>query len=70
MHRRIDKEALSNRERDTLVAIAKGMTSRQVASELGITHSTAETYIKRLYIRLGVSGRALAALEAQRRGLV
>lgn len=65
-----DEQELSPRERETLILIAKGYHLPDVAQSLGVTRSTAATYIKTVYRKLAVTSRAEATLEASRRGLV
>ncbi|MES0873429.1 response regulator transcription factor [Sinimarinibacterium thermocellulolyticum] len=61
---------LSNRERETLVLIAKGYRLPEVASQLGVSRNTAAGFIKAIYRKLDISSRAEATLEAARMGLV
>jgi DNA-binding NarL/FixJ family response regulator len=61
---------LSNRERETLVLIAKGYKLPEVAEQLGVTRNTAAGFIKSIYRKLNISSRAEATLEAARMGLV
>lgn len=61
---------LSAREEEVLSLIARGYNRNDVALALGITANTAAGYIKNLYRKLEVSGRAEATLEAVQRGLV
>jgi DNA-binding NarL/FixJ family response regulator len=61
---------LSNRERETLVLIAKGYKLPEVAEQLGVTRNTAAGFVKSIYRKLNVSSRAEATLEAARLGLV
>jgi len=68
--RQPDEEELSPRERETLTLIAKGYHLPEVAQSLGVTRSTAATYIKTIYRKLAVTSRAEATMEASRRGLI
>lgn len=65
-----EEEALSPREREVLMLIAKGMRLPEVADMLCISRNTAAGYIKSVYRKLGVSSRAEAALKAANLGLV
>ncbi|SFF48174.1 two component transcriptional regulator, LuxR family [Fontimonas thermophila] len=65
-----EEAALSPREREVLMLIAKGMRLPEVAEMLGISRNTAAGYIKSVYRKLGVSSRAEAALKAANLGLV
>lgn len=65
-----EDEVLSRRERETLTLVAKGYKIPEVAAQLGIAQSTAQSFVKRIYQKLHISSRAEAAIEAARRGLV
>ena len=64
------EEGLTDRERDVLTLLAKGLTVAKVADVLGITRNTAAGYAKAVYRKLKITSRAEATLEAARRGLV
>ncbi len=64
------EEKLSPRERETLSLIARGLSLRDVAGQLGVTRNTAAGYLKSVYRKLNVNSRAEATLEAVRRGLI
>jgi DNA-binding NarL/FixJ family response regulator len=61
---------LTARETEVLRLLAKGCNRADIAAALGISSHTAAGYIKTIYRKLNVSGRAEAALEAARLGLV
>ncbi|KAB7627959.1 response regulator transcription factor [Alkalilimnicola sp. S0819] len=61
---------LTGREAEVLNLLARGFNRSDIAKALGITSNTAAGYIKNIYRKLDVSGRAEATLEAVRRGLV
>ncbi len=61
---------LTRRERDTLAGLARGLSYRQIASELSISPHTLTDYVKALYRKLSVSSRSQAVYVAHRRGLV
>lgn len=61
---------LTERERDVLVLIAKGMSVAEAADSLGISAHTARGYVKDIYRKLGISSRAEASLRASRLGLI
>jgi DNA-binding NarL/FixJ family response regulator len=63
-------EVLSQRERETLKLIAKGLTAAEVATELSLKPQTITSYIKVIYQKLNINSRAEAAREAIRRGLI
>lgn len=61
-------EALSKREREILRLVANGMSNREIAERLFLSHYTVETYVKRIYRKLAVSSRAMAVRTAIQRG--
>lgn len=63
-------DALSPREREALDALLEGLTTKEAASRLGVSHRTAENYQSAIYSKLGV-GSPLALLRlAARAGLL
>jgi DNA-binding NarL/FixJ family response regulator len=59
---------LTPRDEDVVRALLQGLSTAELAMRLGLTDASAQTYTKRLYRKLGVSGhKALVAwlLEAQ-----
>ena len=61
---------LTQRERDVLALVAKGLTHRDCARLLAIGPATVKTHIKAIYRKLEISSRAEAAREALLRGLI
>ena len=55
-----EKAGLSVNERKILGLLAKGRTVATVATEMRITYNTADTYVRRIYRKLGVHSRAEA----------
>jgi len=58
--------ALTERERDLMRCLAQGLTNRQIAADLGLTHGTVKVYMSALLDKLGVADRTRAALIAAR----
>lgn len=56
--RRIRRGALSAREREVLVYLARGYTNRQIGEELALSTKSVETYRGRLARKLGLRTRA------------
>jgi DNA-binding NarL/FixJ family response regulator len=61
--------ALTDRENEVLLRVAKGFTLPEIGVQLGLSRHTIADYVKQIYRKLNVSSRAEAALEAQRLGL-
>ena len=62
--------ALTDRENEVLLRVAKGYTLPEIAVQLELSRHTISDYVKQIYRKLNVSSRAEAALEAQRLGLL
>jgi DNA-binding NarL/FixJ family response regulator len=62
--------ALSRREHEVLQLMANGLSTKQIATELGIATQTVKTHISRLYARMGARDRTEAVASALRAGLV
>lgn len=61
---------LTPRERSVLELIARGHTSREVASHLNVSPRTVENHKQRIFSRLGVQNQAQAVAVATRLGLI
>jgi predicted ATPase/class 3 adenylate cyclase/DNA-binding CsgD family transcriptional regulator len=61
---------LTRREREVAVLIARGLTSREIASELVITERTAETHVEHILDKLGFHARSQIAAWAGEQGLL
>ena len=61
---------LTEREVDVLRLIARGRTSAEAASELGIQTKTVSSHIEHIYAKIGASNRSVATLFAMQHGLV
>jgi DNA-binding NarL/FixJ family response regulator len=61
---------LSKREREILQKVADGSTTRQVATDLGISPHTVKTHLERIFEKLGANDRAQAVAIAIRHGIV
>ncbi|WP_371153375.1 response regulator [Jannaschia sp. 2305UL9-9] len=60
---------LTDREREVLALIGRGLRTAEVATELGLAETTVAGYIKAVYRKLGISSRAEASWHATRMGL-
>ena len=61
---------LTGRELDTLGGIAKGLSNRDIAAELGISAKTVDHHVSAVLAKLGASSRREAARIARGQGLV
>ena len=66
----LDGPRLSERETQTLVLLAEGMSSGDIARELSVSASTVKSHLAHLYDKLEVSDRAAAVARAMRAGLL
>ena len=71
-HDRIDGEedVLSQREREILTGMDKGMTYRDIAKELLISPYTVRTHIRNIYEKLPATSKADALRKAKKSGLL
>ena len=63
-------ETLTQREIDVLRWMAKGLSNKEIAHELGIGEKTVKTHVSNILGKLGVLSRTQAALYAIQVGLV
>lgn len=62
-------EGLSERDREILAGLGRGLTNAQLAAQLYLTEATVKGYVSRVLTKLGCTNRTEAALLAQRAGL-
>lgn len=65
-----DEHPLSERELEVVGLIARGMTNKQIATELVIAEKTARNHVSRILEKLGLTRRTQAAAWAMKEGLV
>jgi len=63
-------DALSARERQVLTHLAQGLTSKEIAQELGLSVNTIDNHRARLLSKLNVNNTAAAIRLATRQGLI
>ena len=57
-------QSLTDREREVLVLLARGMTNKEIARELIITTNTVKRHLKSLFAKLDVNTRSAASARA------
>jgi DNA-binding NarL/FixJ family response regulator len=57
-------DSLTDREREVLVLLARGLTNKEIAHELTITPNTVKRHLKSLFAKLDVNTRAAASAKA------
>jgi len=67
--RRSAGPALSEREREVLTHVARGLANKQIARTLGISERTVKVHLGNVFRRLGVGDRTSAALWARDHGV-
>jgi DNA-binding NarL/FixJ family response regulator len=57
-------EALTDREMEVLMAMAKGFTNKAIATQLGISDRTVQGHIAHIFDKMGTSNRTEAVMRA------
>jgi DNA-binding NarL/FixJ family response regulator len=63
-------DVLTEREREVLQQLARGMSNIEIAQQLNISHSTAKTHVSRILMKLNARDRAQLVVIAYETGLV
>jgi DNA-binding NarL/FixJ family response regulator len=61
---------LSGREMEVLACVTQGMSNKEIATMLGISHQTVKNHVTAILRKLGVEDRTQAAVYALRHGWV
>ena len=61
---------LSDREMEVLTCVVKGMSNKEIASALGISHQTVKNHVTSILRKFGVEDRTQAVVYALKRGWV
>jgi two-component system, NarL family, response regulator LiaR len=64
------RESLTERETETLRLIAKGLSNKEVATQLSVSEVTVKTHVSSILSKLNLQSRTQAALFALKEGLV
>jgi DNA-binding NarL/FixJ family response regulator len=63
-------DVLTEREREVLALVGRGMPNIEIAGALCVSEATVESHVKRLFMKLPVRDRAQAVVVAYESGLV
>lgn len=69
MHAGDPEKRLTNREREVLGLLARGLTNRQIAAALMLSEKTAGVHVSNILGKLGLASRTQAAIYAARHGI-
>lgn len=61
---------LTEREREVLALLGRGLTNQEIGEELVVTEATVKTHVRHIFEKLGVRDRAAAVVVAFDHGLV
>jgi DNA-binding NarL/FixJ family response regulator len=65
-----DLRRLTNREREVMALVARGLTNDEIAEQLYVSPATAKTHVNRAMTKLGARDRAQLVVVAYETGLV
>jgi DNA-binding NarL/FixJ family response regulator len=63
-------QPLSNREMEVLACVTRGLSNKEIANQLGISHQTVKNHVTAVLRKLGVEDRTQATIYALKRGWV
>jgi DNA-binding NarL/FixJ family response regulator len=61
---------VTDREREVLTLVGRGLSNREIAAELYITVATVKAHVARLFTKLGARDRVQLVITAYEAGLV
>ena len=61
---------LTNRERDVLIYVARGLTNKEIADQLCTSTSAVKVFLHQAYVKMGARNRAQAVVRAIKSGAI
>jgi len=61
---------LTNRERDVLIYVARGLTNKEIADQLCTSTSAVKVFLHQAYVKMGARNRAQAVVRAMKSGAI
>jgi len=66
----MDKNILTNREKEVFLLLIDNLSTKDIAIKLGISEKTVRNHISNAMQKLGVKGRAQAVVELLRMNII
>lgn len=65
-----DEHGLTKRQHQVLARLCQGLSNKEIARDMNLTHNTVKTHISAIFKALNVMSRTQAIVEARLRGIV
>ncbi|MEN0104318.1 MAG: LuxR C-terminal-related transcriptional regulator, partial [Curtobacterium sp.] len=63
-------DALTAREREVFLLVAKGLSNAEIAASVFLSEATVKTHVRSVLMKLGLRNRIQVVITAHERGLV